>query len=94
MLTTMVRSFERFGLKKNLGKTKTMICTPGFILGQQRAEAYNRRATWEGTTLLERTRTRVSCKVCGGSMDACSLQNHTEIAHGRVLKQVRSMNLG
>ena len=41
-LTTMVRMFERVGLQTFLNKTKAMICTPGFIWGQQGAEAYKR----------------------------------------------------
>ena len=38
-LTKMVRMFERVGLQTNLDKTKAMICTPGFIWGQQGSEA-------------------------------------------------------
>ena len=30
-LTSVVRMFERVGLLKNLGKTKAIVCTPGFI---------------------------------------------------------------
>ena len=43
-LTEMVRMFERVGLQKNLGKTKTIVCTPGLVLVQQGAAAYKRRA--------------------------------------------------
>ena len=39
VLTTMVRIFVRYGLQTNLDKTKAMICTPGFIWGQQGSEA-------------------------------------------------------
>ena len=45
VLTTKVRIFERFGFQTNLDKTKTMICTLGFIWRQQGAEAYKRQAT-------------------------------------------------
>ena len=34
-LISMVRTFDRVGIQKNMGKTKAMVCTPGFILGQQ-----------------------------------------------------------
>ena len=33
-LTEMVKMFERVRQQKNLGKTKVMACTPGFIWGQ------------------------------------------------------------
>ena len=46
-LTTMVRIFKRVVLQTNLDKTKDMICMPGFIWGQQGADAYKRRATGE-----------------------------------------------
>ena len=72
----MVRIFERVGLQTNLGKTKAMICMPQFIWGKQEAEAYKRQATGEGPTFGDRKRTRVSCKVCGGTMYAYSLIYH------------------
>ena len=34
-MTSMVRMFYRVSLQKNLRKTKAMICSPGFIWGQQ-----------------------------------------------------------
>ena len=71
-----------------------MICTPGFIWGQQGAEAYKQRATGEGPTFWERKRTRIICEVCGGTMAASSLRYHMERAHGRVLPQVRSVDFG
>lgn len=36
-LSAMVRMFERVGIQKNLGKTKEIVCTLGFIWGQQGA---------------------------------------------------------
>ena len=56
------KKFERVSLQKNLNKTKAVICTPGFIWGQQVDESYKRQATGEGPTFRERNRTRVSCK--------------------------------
>ena len=90
-LTTMVGVFERFGLQTNLNNTKAVICTLGFIWGQQGAEAYKRRATEEGPTFRERNRTRVSCEECGEIIAAYSLRHHMDIAHGRVLPQVRGV---
>ena len=39
-LTAMVRIFERLVLQKNMSKTKSMVCTPGFIWVQQGVESY------------------------------------------------------
>ena len=72
-LTKMVRMFERFRLKTNLNKTKAVICTPGFIWGQQGAEVYKQLSTGEGPTFWESKRTRVSFEECGETMDASSL---------------------
>ena len=51
----------------NLGKTKSMACTPGFIWSQQEAVAYKRRATDEGANFWERNRTRLRFTDCVGS---------------------------
>ena len=59
----MVRMFERFGLQTNLGKTKSMVCTMGFVWVQQVADAYKRQDTVGGPTFRESKRTRVSCEV-------------------------------
>ena len=44
-LATMIIMFKRVGLQTNLSKTKAVICTPGFIWGQQGVEAYKRVST-------------------------------------------------
>ena len=75
-LTTMVRIFKRVILRKNLSKTKVMICKPGFIWGQHGVNAYKQRAMGEGTTFRERKRTRVSFEECGGKKAYFSLQHH------------------
>ena len=49
-LTAMVRIFSRVGLQKNLRNTNSMVCTMGFVWGQQVVEAYKRRATGYGPT--------------------------------------------
>ena len=53
-LTAIVRMFERLVLLKNLSKTKSMVCTWGFIWGQHGSEEYRQRATGEGPTFWER----------------------------------------
>ena len=63
MLTAQVRMFERSLLKRNLGKTKAILCTPVLIWGHQGEVAYKRRMPGEGDTFRERKWTRVSCKV-------------------------------
>ena len=61
-LVAVVRMFNRVGLLKNIDKDKAMVCTPGFIWGQQGTAAYKRREKVEGATLWERKKTRVSCE--------------------------------
>ena len=61
MTVYMLRSLD---LENNLDKTKAMICKPGFVWGHIGEAAYNRRATGEGATFLERKRTRISCSEC------------------------------
>ena len=93
-LTTIVRMFERVGFQTNLNKTKAMMCTTGFIWVQQGDEAYKRRSAGEGPTFRESKIIRVSCKVCGETMAASSLQHHMDRAHGRLLPQVRGVDVG
>ena len=50
MLMTVVIMFDIVELHKNLGKTKEMVCIPGFIRGKQGLSEYKRRATGEGDT--------------------------------------------
>ena len=85
--------FERVCLNKNLSKTKSMVCTPEFVWGQQVVEAYKQRATGEGPTFWQRKRTRVSCEECGETKAASTLQHHMEISHGIVLPQVRRVDV-
>ena len=90
----MIRVFKRVILKKNLVKTKAIICTPELIRGKHGSEAYTRRATGKGPTFQEMERTRVSCEVYGGTMVASSLRYHMEIAHGRLLPQASVSGVG
>ena len=47
-LTAVVRMFESVGLITNLGKTKTMVSTPGFVWVKHGTAAYKRRVTRGG----------------------------------------------
>ena len=42
-LAAMVRILDRVGLITNIGKTKAMVCTPGFIWVQQGISDHNRK---------------------------------------------------
>ena len=44
-LIEVISIFQRLGLLTNIVKTKTMVCTPGFIWGQQGTAVYNRVVT-------------------------------------------------
>ena len=84
-ITAVVRMFKRVGLLSNFGKTKVMVCTPGFIWGQQGIDTYKWRVTGEEATFWERNKTKVSCKDCGRAMAESPLCHHMERTHGIVL---------
>ena len=48
------------GLRKNLGKTMVIVCTPGFIWGNWGELAYKRRVTGEVASFGEKKKMRVS----------------------------------
>ena len=50
MLATLVWMFEQVGMYKNLGKTKTKTCTPGFIWGELGKDTNKWQVTVEGAT--------------------------------------------
>ena len=90
----MVRIFKRVGLRENLSNTKAMICTTGFIWGQQVVEKYKRRATGEVPIFWYRNITRVGFEECGGTMASSYLHHHMERSYGRLMPQVRGVDLG
>ena len=90
----MVRIFERLGLWKNRSKTKSMVCKPRFVWGQQGVEAYKRRATGEVPIFWYRNITRVGFEECGGTMASSYLHHHMERSHGIVLPQIRGVDVG
>ena len=59
-MTVKVVMFNSVGLNTNLDKTKSMVCTPGYIWWERSKEAYKYRETGEGATFRERKRMRVS----------------------------------
>ena len=50
----LVSLFERVGLRKNVGKTVSMVCRLCQAAGTQSEEAYGRKMTGEGPTCRER----------------------------------------
>ena len=51
-LTLVVSVFDMMGLLKNIGDTKSMVCTPGFIWEQHGTTAYKKREMGEGGKFL------------------------------------------
>ena len=93
-LTADVRTFDRVGLQKNLGKTEATVCIPGFIWGKQRVGAYKRRETGEVSTFIDWKETRVSCEYCKTTMSEFSLLHHMERAHRIVMPYIRGVEIG
>ena len=79
------RMFKRVGMIPNVGKTKAMVCNPGFIWGQHGILEYKRRARGEVSTFRQWKKTRVSCKECGEAMELYSIHQHLKRTHGIVL---------
>ena len=73
----------------NLGKTKAMVCTPGFIWGEWGELAYKGQSTREGATLRERNKTRVSCCTCGVTVAAPYLKSHMARNRGICIPKMR-----
>ena len=70
------------------------MCTTGFIWVQQGDEAYKRRSAGEGPTFRESKIIRVSCEECGETMSTSYLRHHMDRIYGRVLPQVRGVDVG
>jgi hypothetical protein len=85
-LDILVNLFARVGLKTNVKKTQTMICTPGRIRTQLPAASYTRMR--EGlTTAEEWDSQKVQCHQCNKMMAASSLCRHLADQH-EVYQQV------
>ena len=93
-LTVMVAMFWRMGLDTNMDKTKSMVCTTGFIWGILSDTTYKQRATGEGDYFRERKRTWVSCTECGVMIAALLLKAHMERQHGLISPQMWAVDEG
>ena len=70
----LVGLFDRVGLRKNVGKTVSMVCHPFRVMaGNITQAAYSRRLTGEGNSYKERKRDRVECAECGEQLAAVSI---------------------
>jgi hypothetical protein len=86
VLDILVDLFACVGLKTNVKKTQTMICTPGRIQTQLPAASYARMR--EGLTTAEEWDSRkVQCHQCNKMMAASSLCRHLVDQH-KVYQQV------
>ena len=61
-LMVVIRMFVSVGLITNIGNTKAMVSTPGFVWIQQGTVAYKSRATGEGAMFWEWKKTRGICE--------------------------------
>ena len=89
-----LRMFERVWIYTNLGNTKSMKCTPGFIWGKTGKEAYKRLENGEGANFQERKRTRESWGECGMPMESYSLQHYVASIHGGSVAQNQDVDTG
>ncbi len=86
VLDILVDLFARVGLKPNVKKTQTMICTPRRIQTQLPAASYARMR--EGSTTAEEWDSRkVQCHQCNKMMAVSSLHRHLADQH-EVYQQV------
>ena len=71
------------GLERNLEKTKSLLCTPGYIWGKGSEAAYKLISTGERKSFRERKRVRLSCTVYGVIVVASSLKGYIVRQPGR-----------
>ena len=81
-MTVTVEMLRRMRLNNNLEKTKSIVCTPGFICGKWGEKAYKRRAKGEGDNFREMKRTQVSCTECDVTVAASYIKKHMARMHG------------
>ena len=73
----LVGLFGRVGLRKNVGKTVSMVCYPcQATAGNRIQEAYGKRLTGEGKSYMDRQSKRVECTECGEQLAVRSMSIH------------------
>jgi hypothetical protein len=79
----IVNLFSRMGLETNTAKTKAMICVPGQLVTRISSPAYRRMmGDTAEETHSDRKRRRVTCDICGNSMQARNMTRHQRNQHG------------
>ena len=85
--------FERVDLQMNLGETKVMVFTPGFIWRRQSEAAYKRLETLDGEMFRERNRARLSGEVCRAMMLELLLCHNMEITHCKIFSHTHGVDI-
>ena len=86
--TALVGLFDRLGLRKNFGKTVSMVCHPcQATAGNRTQEAYGRRLTGEGKSYTERQHEWVECAECGEQLAVRSMSSHLVTRHGKAARR-------
>ena len=84
--------FQRMYLENNLKKSKTMVCTPGYIWVKLGEHLYKIQDTVEGATYREQKRFRVSCAECSVTVEKSYLNQHMASLHGLCIPQTRGVD--
>ena len=84
---SLVSLFKRVGLRKNVGKTVSMVFQPCQVAGTQSEAAYGRKMAGEGPIYRERQKGQVECGECGKEMVAGSMASHWMTQHGQVKEE-------
>ena len=86
----LVGLFDRVGLRKNVGKTVSMVCHPcQATAGNITQAVYGRRLTGEGKSYKEQQRERVECAECGEQLAVGSMLSHLMTRHGKAAGRQR-----
>ena len=83
----LVGLFERVGIRKNVGKTVSMVCRPCQAAGNQSEAEYGRKMTGEGPTYRERQKERVDCGKCRKEMAVGLLASHGMTQHEKAKEE-------
>ena len=83
----LVSLFEGVGLRKNVGKTVSMVCRPCQATGTKLEAAYVRKMTGEGSTYRERQMERVECEDYGKEMAVGLMVSHRMTQNGQAKEE-------
>ena len=90
VFTALVGLFDRVGLRKNTGKTVSMVCHPCWAgVGNRIEETYGGKITGEKRSYAERQRERIECVECGELLAVGSMLSHLMNRHWKAAGQQR-----